>query len=469
MEIDEVAARVVRSYWALLLAMTVLPVLLVALMTSGQEPPHAATSRIQASSRATDAAVGDAGVSIVVSQVKAFATNRNLMDRVLRQQGVRRDPVKLAKNISVAGLGTSTVVELTIKDSDPAVARRLTDAIGAAVVAEINQSNQGAIKEQLATIERRITVLQKQLGPLSRRAGAVPVPDIGAANERERVAAELSDLRTSRTELRTQLATSGTATVVQPAVMAPRTNPALMMMIVAALVGLVAGILIAVVVEMFRPTVPGQARVARRLGVPLLGWADGRDADLPDLGRRIRLAAKREGLNRVALVGAGGPLPAELMSRIAAAVYGDDTKVVTAAPETGKARKNANSHTPSLTKRAVAVVRAGSGGTGKGTGGGAGTAVIPKKAGEVEAPATGEVASPAPHTPVPPKPPVTGRPVCRVHAFEDIDPGSDEAAGVVAVAGPVTAAPGLDSVRDLVTAAGWPLLGVVATTRKIKR
>ncbi|MFI0353925.1 hypothetical protein [Actinomadura sp. 9N407] len=456
MEIDEVAARVVRSYWALLLAMTLLPLVLAALVMSAQEPPHKAVSRIQASSQATDAAPGDAGVSIVVSQVKAFATSRTLVDRVLREQRLTRDQVELAKRTSVAGLGTSTVVELTIEDADAAVARRLTDAIGTAVVAEINQSNQGAITAQLATIEKRIRELEKRLGPLSRQAGAIPVPDIQAANERERVAAELSDLRTSRTELRTQLSTTGTASVVQPAVLAPRTNPVIMMAAVAGLVGLVAGILIAVVIEMFRPTVPGQSRVSRRLGVPLLGWADRGDAELADLGRRIRLAARREQVGKVALVGAGGPLPPELVSRVAAAVYGDDTKVVNARP--GKASSNGNGPAEPGEDGGTngggedagsdtSVVRAGARS--------AGTAVIPKKSGEVTSPS--EVTQP-----------VLTRSVCHVHAFEDIDPGADDVVGVVAVAGPVTRVSGLESVRDLVTASGWPLLGVAATTRKIK-
>jgi hypothetical protein len=54
-----------------------------------------------------------------------------------------------------------------------------------------------------------------------------------------------------------------------------------------------------------------------------------------------------------------------------------------------------------------------------------------------------------------------------VHAFEDVDPGSDEVVGVVVAVGPVTRAAGLETVRDLVAASGWPLLGVVATSRKV--
>ncbi|SFN89219.1 hypothetical protein [Actinomadura madurae] len=457
MEIDEVAARVVRSYWALLLAMTVLPLLLVGVVMSGKEPPYVAQSRLQASSRATDAAPGDAGVSIVVSQVKAFATSENLLREVLGQQKVNRPTVKVAKAIEVTGLGTSTVVQLSVKDADPGVARRLTDAIGAAVVKEINDSNQGSIKQQMDDIDKRVRSLEKKLGPLSRRAGAQPNPDIGAANERERVQAELTDLRSNRSDLQTQLSQSGTASVVQPAVLAPRTNPVVMMAAIAGLVGLIGGILIAVVTEMVRPTIPGQRRVARRLGVPLLGWSDKGPARLADLGRRIRLAAKKEGVGRVTLVGAPGPLPAELVSSIAAAVYGDETKVVKARPGRGRPGDagegeggdgerpdgpSLNSGGPGGGTKSTSVVRAG------------GTAVMSKKSAEVS---PSEVTQPVPL-----------RQLCHVHAFEDIDPGSDEEVGVVVVVGPVTRVSGLETVRDLVTASGWPLLGVVATSRKIK-
>lgn len=86
---------------------------------------------------------------------------------------------------------------------------------------------------------------------------------------------------------------------------------------------------------------------------------------------------------------------------------------------------------------------------------GARTAVIPNKPGGVAAPAGTARAVPF-------------RTACHVHAFEDIDPGADDEVGVVAVVGPVTTVAGLESVRDLVAASGWPLLGVIATSRRIK-
>ncbi|MER6809323.1 hypothetical protein ABT299_08585 [Spirillospora sp. NPDC000708] len=478
MEIDEVAARVARSYWALLLVMTVVPLVLVGGVMSRQDPPAVAKTRLQATAKAADAAAGDAGVSTEVSQVKAFATSDNLLAGVLGQLRLHRSTTKLAKDIGVAGLGTSTVVELSVKDKDPQAARKLTDAIGAAVVKEINDSNQGAINRQLGDIDKRVRDLEKKLGPLSRRAGAQPNPDIGAANERERVQAELTDLRSNRSDLQAQLLAAGNASVVQPAVLAPKSDPAVMMAVVAGLVGLIAGILIAVLNEMARPTIPGQRRVARRLGVPLLGWADKGPAELADLGRRVRLAARKEEVGQVTLVGAPGPLPADLVSSVASAVYGDRTKVVGARPVrqrpgegdgggtvTGAAAKpkggrpgkddgsgdepgdgpSLNSSGPG-TGKSRSVVRAGGG-----------TAVMTKKSGEAVSPS--EITQPVP---------VPARAVCHVHAFEDIDPGSDDEVGVVVVVGPVTRVSGLETVRDLVAASGWPLLGVIATSRKIK-
>jgi hypothetical protein len=282
------------------------------------------------------------------------------------------------------------------------------------------------------------------------------------------------------------------------------------MTLLAGLAGLVLAVLIALAIEMFRPTIPGQRRVARRLGVPLLGWADRRDSELADLGRRIRLAAKRADVDRVTLVGTGGAVPPELASRIAAAVYGDTTKLVsaspakppkagsakpgTAGPDAAKAEKakikdaeadaakardtaeespadadrpetatggNPNSKGPSRSRSDVSVVRAG--------GRGPGTAVMSARTGEVAAQPSGGLTPSTAPSPSEITQPIPARAVCHVHAFEDIDPGSDDDAAVVAVVGPVTTAAGMDSVRDLVAASGWPLLGVVATTQKIRR
>jgi capsular polysaccharide biosynthesis protein len=450
-EIDEVAARVVRSYWALLLIMMVAPVLLVGQVLKGQDPEYTAKTRLDASSKVTDAAPGDAGVSVVVSQVKAFATSQNVLAKVLRDQRVNREPAKVAKKIQVAGLGTSTVVEMSVSDTDPQVARRVTDALGVVVTGEINTANQGALNGQIDQLDKQIKTAQKRLGTVTRTVVSEPL-NISAANEKERLSSEITDLKADRTELRNQLATAGRASVVQPAVLQPRTDSTLLMSILAGLIGLIGGILIAVVMETLRPTVPGPQRVAKRLGVPLLGKIDKGPAQLADTGRRIRLAAKREGVTQVALVNTGrGAVPVDLVSRVAAAVYGDATTVVKptvktppptiAEPDTTETTDAENSNGDGSAKSpGTTIIRTGS-------------ALIVKRSQRVSAVAEQAAA----------------RATCHVHAFEDIDPGADtDGVGVVAVAGPVTRAAALDSVRDLIAASGWPLLGVIATSRKTR-
>lgn len=472
-EIDEVAARVIRSYWLLLLIMLVVPVLVVGMVLKGKPPAYTAQTRLDASSKVTDAAPGDAGVSVVVSQVKAFATSHNMLSAVIRAQHVARDPQKVAKKVQVNGLGTSTVVELTVSDSDPAVARKLTDALGDAVTAEINKSNQGALTAQIAGIDKQIAKAQKRLGTVNRTVINNPF-NVSAANEKDRLAGEIADLRADRTDLRGQLATAGRASVVQPAVLQPRQDPAVMMSVLAGLVGLIGGILIAVVIEILRPTVPGAHRVARRLGVPLLGRADRGADQLADTGRRIRLAAKRENLTQVALVSTGrGAVPVDLVSRVAAAVYGDSTMVVRSAPPTIGALDDAaaadpyHPDAPDGLDDATEPQRRHAGGehtNGNGYGGGAGargttiirtgTALMVKRSQRVDTVAEQAAA----------------RALCHVHSFEDIDPGADtENVGIVAVAGPVTKLSALQSVRDLVAASGWPLLGVVASSSSLSR
>src|SRR5512139_2143575 len=209
-EIDEVVARVVRRYWPLLLLMTLLPIPLVGYVVGGQPPAYTAQTRLQASSKATDAAPGDAGVSIVVSQVKAFATGRRLLDKVLDEQRIDRDPVKVAKKIGVKGLGTSTIVEMSVTDTDPETARRHAYAVGKAVVDEIDASNLGAVRTQLDRVDKDIKRAERRLITVTRQATFEPL-NVSAANERERLAAELSDLRADRSDLRTQLTTTGSA------------------------------------------------------------------------------------------------------------------------------------------------------------------------------------------------------------------------------------------------------------------
>ena len=97
--------------------------------------------------------------------------------------------------------------------------------------------------------------------------------------------------------------------------------------VLAALLGLVLGLLFATLREVMRPTVAQAAAGARELGAVVLGTADERggrivalDQDLPE---RLNLAAHRAGVRTIVLTGPGSPgrlssLAARLRDRLPA-------------------------------------------------------------------------------------------------------------------------------------------------------
>ena len=120
MEIDEVAARLLRQYWALLLICVLAPLVVVSVIVPRQPAVYAASARIiTASEVPASAAAADA----IVSQVQGIATGQTAASQALQDAGVRRNLGDFHHHISVAGVGTSQVVNLTVTDAKPKVPR----------------------------------------------------------------------------------------------------------------------------------------------------------------------------------------------------------------------------------------------------------------------------------------------------------------------------------------------------------
>jgi hypothetical protein len=164
--------------------------------------------------------------------------------------------------------------------------------------------------------------------------------------------------------------------------------------------------------------VSGASRVARLLEAPVLGAVGGDPAAQADLGRRIRLAARAAGVDTVVLARATGGSPApEVVDRITAAAAREPF------PEP------ADLETTAVLRR-----------------GGLALATAPP-------PSNGNAAR-------------TG-PGLRVCAVDELDPVAEGGRiGLVVLAGGRTRLRSLDGVRDLLTAASWPLLGVVGEVRR---
>jgi len=185
-----------------------------------------------------------------------------------------------------------------------------------------------------------------------------------------------------------------------------------------------------------RPSVSGAVRVGRLLDVPMLGAVGSDPAALSDIGRRLRLAARRADVDTVVLVRANGvALPPELVDRIEAAAL---------RPELARERIAVPIETTDTQLLTPAV-----------SGNGAGPAAGEPSAGGTRTSAAVLLRTGADTA----ERAVRLRRVC---AIDELDPSAEgDRIGLVVIAGASTRISGIDSVRDLMTAAGWPLLGVL--------
>ncbi len=311
MEIDEVAARLLGQYWALMLLCIALPLLAIGLTVKKQPPMSAASARIVSGSTVP---ASNAQADAIASQIQGIATGRTAAAKALRAAGVTRNLSDfVAGHVSVSGLGGSQVVDLKVTDRNPRVAAALAKALAAEVVESINNVGQGGLSAALTAIDQEIVRLSQQHGVAAAQATADPHNQELQARLAglDQVIANFSG---DRTRLLIQASTQGLATVIdQPVVpLKPESKALAQKLGLAGLLGLVAGILIAAIAETIRPTVPGARRVSRRLGAPTLGRLRSADMhgertpDLENLSLRLRLAAVHADVSTVALVDVNG-------------------------------------------------------------------------------------------------------------------------------------------------------------------
>jgi capsular polysaccharide biosynthesis protein len=310
-EIDEVAARLLRQYWMLLVICVAVPLVAVSFLTAKQPAMYAASARIITGSVVPQSS---AAADAVTSQVEALATGRTAVAQALQSAGADRNLSSfIGHNIAVSGLGSSQVIDLTVTDRSPQVAQKVSKVLAAEVVGSINNVGQSGLRAALTANDQEIVRLSQRRAVMAGRAAAQP--------RNQQLQAQLAGLDQvianftgDRSRLLIQAGTLGLATVIdQPGLPGrPESKAAVQKLGLAGLLGLVAGILIASIAETVRPTVPGARRVSRRLSVPALGQLSGADLNgertpaLGELALRCRLAAAHADLRTIALVDIDG-------------------------------------------------------------------------------------------------------------------------------------------------------------------
>jgi capsular polysaccharide biosynthesis protein len=430
LDTDEVAARLVRQYWAVLVICVLAPLIVVGVIVASEPAAYAADARIITSSGVpASAAAADA----IVSQVQAIATGRTAASQALRAAGVRGNLGDLIANISVSGVGASQVVNLTVTDANPKAAQDLARAVAAQVVSGLNRVGASGMAGALAVIDADIARLSENRAKLAAQVVANP--------HNQQLQAKLAGLDQvlanftgDRARLLIQASSQGVASVIdEPGLPVQPESKALPQKLgLAALLGLVLGILLAAIGETIRPTVPGCQRVSRRLNAPTLGrlidpdLAAQRTPDLASVALRVRLAASHADVSTVALVDVdadSGRDLAELASELEQATAAPSQVRSHASPPTATDQFNGNGDATS------------------GDGTAAATLIMDKLA-------------------------TVHSPVLRVCSMTELAHRAETGrVGILVLSGAVARASRISALDDLAVSSGWPILGVVGVPR----
>jgi hypothetical protein len=286
MDFDQIAKRIFRRH-AVLIAVCVLVGVAAALLVHlGDVRQYTAVTRLtldtpDPKSSSESIAVADAARAIVTSPAQV----RTALGKV----GVARDHATLAReDVQLEQLGSSSVLQLSVRDRDPGVASSLANALAAQLIQVRLDLRRGAAIRLASRLEARIDDLRKQIVALdevivdrqTRAAAAGPngSPSLNAQlaslrNERSNLVSQQSALETSRSQLTANDAMLPEASVIDPAVAPADADPSRIPhdLAIGVLLGLTLGICAAAVSETLRPSLIGGDAVAQALGTPLIG------------------------------------------------------------------------------------------------------------------------------------------------------------------------------------------------------
>lgn len=330
MEFNETLRRTVGGHWRVLVLFIILPMLVVGALELTNARAYVSKARVQASATLPTT---DVQANAMLSRVRAVATSGSVIKPALKQSKVTdRTQAQVAREIKVSRLGGSAVFNITVTDRDPRTAENVASALSEQLVHFFNGTG-NLLVTQLTDRESK---LQDQ-----RTRIAAQLPDVKSAAESGQLTAKLGSLDQQILDVQASLRsaqagglgdqTASLLSTASDAARVPRFSGS--SMVLAGAIGLVAGLLAVMLLEVFRPHVAGQGAFARELEAPVLGQLPGtrRDPHSADAQPHVdsetvlalRRAAARAGAQTVVLTGPGDDkrlafLAEELQTRLAA-------------------------------------------------------------------------------------------------------------------------------------------------------
>jgi uncharacterized protein involved in exopolysaccharide biosynthesis len=328
MELNEAVRRILGEHWRLIVFFVTFGIGVAAVLHVTDVRMYTASARVvldteDPQSRAESAAI--------VDTARAIATSPEQVRDALSAAHVGgRDPVRVAEHhVSVQGLGSSGLFQVSVSDRDPRTAAAVVNALAAQMISARLSVTEGQARQVLTDLGRniddldgRISLLDAKIDSLNERIAVSSDPETVSSRRRERD--DASRLRDSLSQQRAALEAQRTSvlstdslrpkpTIISRAEPPTRADSSRVLpdVILGALLGLILGVGLAGVIETFRPTLVGAEALAREFGAPLLGrltsQPDAGDEfqDVTAIAMRLRLAAEAAGLRGVGLVPIG--------------------------------------------------------------------------------------------------------------------------------------------------------------------
>lgn len=458
MEASELLRRIFWRHRVLLLVCLLLPVIVAVPYLHVKAGTFTATAQVQGQGATPQVATE---VQAIQGRVSAVATSPGTVQQALARTNLRLDPTQVARHdVKVTPVGSSAVMQIAVTAGSRSTAITLATALANVTVTDLNELGT-QYNPQLNTLYQASRQLNRTRSKLNAelKAATAGNPAVDAATVRSllsQLAPVEKQTAANYATVQQLIGTTGSSTdaavISTPTYAVGTSHHALEYGALAALAGLLLGLIVASVREMIRPTVAQPETGARELGTLLLGdvTAEGGDtvAVDEDLTTRLSLAADRLGARTLALT---GPAPGSLLTSLAGYLNDHAPAVL-----------HANGTMPQLVRSgapAPSFVQSG-GSAGNGHQAAGGDTYPGERSGRDP-----DAGGPTWHTP-------SGQvsaPLA-VLALPDLSAGAvPPDAALVVVLPRYARRAALDKIADLAAAAQWPILGVVGLRHHKRR
>jgi capsular polysaccharide biosynthesis protein len=327
MELADLSRMIARYRW-LIIACVLFGQLAAAVTHYGDKKTYTASARL-----VLDAADPEsrAGSSVIADTAKAIATSPPQVQQALTAAHLTdRDASDVARRVSVRALGSSGIVQLSVRDENGQVAAIIANALAAEVIRTREGVATGERQQVLRNLDRRIIPLNRKIASLDARiarlsldaasttspsaANAIRSRQRAAERQRDAFAQQRSVVETERVSVLSGDALRPKASIISPASKPASTDASGLLpdLVLGSLLGLILGLGAAGAVEIFRPTITGGSALARAFDAPLLGTlgesAEEAGPEAKGIISRLALVAAANGVSTVNLLAVGRPV-----------------------------------------------------------------------------------------------------------------------------------------------------------------